>query len=57
VVPKILISIDKETHHDILYLGSSDYVISKDLYELLDLKHMEKCSIYLLLADDSTKKA
>ena len=55
-IPKILISIDKETHHAILDLGSSVSVISKELYELLNLKNMEKCSIDLLLADDSTKK-
>ena len=54
-IPKILISIDKETHHAILDLGSSVSVISKELYELLNLKNMEKCSIDLLLADDSTK--
>ena len=55
-IPKILISIDKETHHAILDLGSSVSVISKELYDLLNPKNMEKCSIYLLLADDSTTK-
>ena len=56
-IPKILIFIDKETHHAILDLGSSVFVISKELYELLNLKNIEKCSINLLLVDDSTKKA
>lgn len=56
-LPKILITIGKETHHAILDLGSSVSVLSKDLYDLLDLKPMEKCSIDLLLADDSTKHA
>jgi hypothetical protein len=37
-IHKILISIDKETHHAILDLGSSVSVISKELYELLNLK-------------------
>jgi hypothetical protein len=55
-IPKILISIDKETHDAIQDLGSSVSVISKELYELLNLKNMEKCSIDLLIADDSTKK-
>lgn len=56
-LPKILITIGKETHHAILDLGSSVSVLSKELYELLELKTMEKCSIDLLLADDSTKHA
>ena len=56
-LPKILITIGKETHHAILDLGSSVSVLSKDLYDLLDLKPMKKCSIDLLLADDSTKHA
>jgi hypothetical protein len=55
-IPNILISIDKKTHHAILDLGSSVSIISKELYELLNLKNVEKCSVYLLLADDSTKK-
>jgi hypothetical protein len=54
-IPKILVSIDKETHHAILDLWSSVSVLSKELYDFLNLKNMEKCSIDLLLADDSTK--
>ena len=46
-IPKILISIYKETHHAILDLGSSVSVISKELFDLLNLKNMEKCSIDL----------
>ena len=56
-LPKILITIGKETHHAILDLGSSVSALSKDLYDLLELKSMEKCEIDLLLADDSTKHA
>ena len=56
-IPKILIAIDKETHHAILDLGSSVSVLSKELYDLLNFKNMEKFSIDLLLVDDSTKKA
>ena len=41
-IPKILINIGKETHHAILDLGSSVSVLSKDLYDLLELKSMEK---------------
>jgi hypothetical protein len=57
-IPKILISVGKESHHAILYLGSSINILSKELYDLLDLdKKLEKCDIDLLLADDSTKHA
>jgi hypothetical protein len=56
-IPKILIVIDKETHHAILDLGYSVSVLSKELYDLLHLKYMEKCSIDILLVDDSTKQA
>jgi hypothetical protein len=36
-------------------LGSSVNILSKELYDLIDLaKKMEKCDIDLLLADDST---
>jgi hypothetical protein len=39
-------------------LGSSVNILSKELYDLLDLdKKLEKCDIDLLLADDSTKHA
>jgi hypothetical protein len=55
-LPKILITIGKETHHAILDLGSS-VSVSKELYDLLELKTMEKCSIYILLVDHSTKHA
>jgi hypothetical protein len=41
----------------ILDLGSSFSVLSKELYELLELQNIEKCSIDLLLADDSIKHA
>jgi hypothetical protein len=51
-LPNILLTIDKETHHAILDLGSSVSILSKELYELLELKHMEKCSVDLLLDDD-----
>jgi hypothetical protein len=55
-IPKILIVEGKESHHDILDLGSSVNILSKELYDFLDLdKIMEKCDIDLLLADDSTK--
>jgi hypothetical protein len=56
-ISKVLASIGKETHHAILDLGSSASVLSKELYELLELQHIEKCSIDLLLADDSIKHA
>jgi hypothetical protein len=58
VDPKILIDVGKESHHAILDLGSSVNILSKELYDLLDLdKKMEKYDIDLLLADDSTKQA
>jgi hypothetical protein len=56
-IPKVLVTIGKETHHAILDLGSSVSVLSKELYELLELQNIEKCSIDLLLADDSIKYA
>ena len=56
-VPKVLVTIGKETHHAILDLGSSVSVMSKELYEVLELKNLEKCSIELSLADDSIKYA
>jgi hypothetical protein len=56
--PKILIAVVKESHHAILDLGSSVNILSKELYDLLDLdKKLDKCDINLLLADDSTKHA
>jgi hypothetical protein len=54
-IPKLLVTIVKETHHAILDLGSSISVLSKELYELLELQNIEKCSIDLLIADDSIK--
>jgi hypothetical protein len=57
-IPKILIIVGKESHHAILDLGSSVNILSKELYDLLDLgKKLEKCDIDLLLTDDSTKHA
>jgi hypothetical protein len=47
-IPKVLVTIGKETHHAILDLGSSVFVLSKELYELLELQNIEKCSIDLL---------
>jgi hypothetical protein len=56
-IPKILIDVGKYSHHAILDLGSSVNIISKELYDLLDLdKKLEKCDTNLLLADDSTKQ-
>jgi hypothetical protein len=56
-IPKVLVTIVKETHHAILDLGSSVSVLSKEIYELLELQNIEKCFIDLLLADDSIKHA
>ena len=56
-LPKILITIGNETHHAILDLGSSVSALSKDLYDLLELKSIEKCEIDLILVDYSTKHA
>jgi hypothetical protein len=56
-IPKALVTIGKETHHAILDLGSSVSILSKELYELLELQNIEKCSIDLLLTDDSIKHA
>jgi hypothetical protein len=56
-IPKVLVTIGKEAHHAILDLGSSVSVLSKELYELLELQNIEKFSIDLLLADDSIKHA
>jgi hypothetical protein len=53
-LPKILISIGKETHHAIQDLGFGVSVLSKEIYDLRELKTMEKCSIYLFLAHEST---
>jgi hypothetical protein len=56
--PKNTYCVAKESHHAILDLGSSVNILSKELYDLLDLdKKLEKCDIDLLLADDSIKHA
>jgi hypothetical protein len=39
-IPKVLVTIGKETHHAILDLGSSVSILSKELYELLELQHI-----------------
>ena len=54
-MPKVLVTIGKETHRAILDLLSSVSVLSKESYEVLELKHLEKCFIELALADDSIK--
>jgi hypothetical protein len=51
--PKVLVTIGKETHHAMLDIGSSVSILSKELYEFLELQNIEKCSIDLLPADDS----
>jgi hypothetical protein len=57
-IPNILIVVGKESRHAIFDLGSSVNILSKELYDLLDLDNkMEQCDIDLLLADDSTKQA
>jgi hypothetical protein len=56
IIHQILIVVGKELRHAILDLGSSVNILSKEIYDLLDLdKKLEKCDIDLLLADDSTK--
>ena len=39
LIAKVLVIIGKETHHAILDLGSSVSVLSKELYEVLELKN------------------
>ena len=56
-IPKVLVTIGKDTHHAIVDLGSSVSVLSKELYEALELKNLEKCSIGLALADNTIKHA
>ena len=56
-IPKVLVTIGKETHHAILDLGSSVSVLSKELYEVLELKNLEKCSVEFALADNTIKHA
>jgi hypothetical protein len=50
-IPKILIAIGKESHHAILDLGSSVNILSKELYDLLDLdkKWKSVTLIFILL--------
>jgi hypothetical protein len=51
-IPKILIAVGKESHYAILGLGASVNIISKDLYDLLDLDKNWKSVImifYLLM--------
>ena len=40
-IPKVLVTFGKETHHAILDLGYSVSVLSKELYEVLELKNLE----------------
>ena len=47
----------KETHHAILDLGSSVSILTKELYEVLELEKLKKCSIELELADNSIKNS
>ena len=56
-IPNVLVTIGKETHHTILDLESSVSVLSKELYETLELKNLEKCSIGLALSDNTIKHA
>jgi hypothetical protein len=56
-IPQVLVTIGKGTDHAIFDLESSVSILSKKLYESLELQHIEKCSIDLLLADDSIKHA
>ena len=48
-IPKVLVTIGKETHHAILDLGSSVSVLSKELYEVLELKNLENALLNLHL--------
>ena len=56
-IPKVLVTIGKETHHAILDLGSSVSILSKELYEVFELNNLEKCSVELTLADNTIKRA
>jgi hypothetical protein len=40
-IPKVVVTIRKETHHAILDLGSSVSVLSKEIYEFLELKNIK----------------
>ena len=48
-IPNVLVTIGKETHHAILDLGSSVSVLSKGLYEVLELKNLENALLDLHL--------
>ena len=37
-IPKVLVTIGKETHHALLDLGSSVSILSKELYEVFQFK-------------------
>jgi hypothetical protein len=56
-IPKVLVTIGKETHHALLDLGSSVSILSKNLYDVLELRNIEKCSTTLTLADDTITHA
>jgi hypothetical protein len=47
-IPKILISVEKESHHAIIDLGSSVNIPSKELYDLLDLDRKKWKSVILI---------
>lgn len=49
-ISKVLVTIGKETHHALLDLGFSVSILSKNLYDVLELKNIEKCSTTLTLA-------
>ena len=50
-IPKVLVKIGKETHHAILDLGSSVSILSKELYEVFELKNLENAlsNLHLLM--------
>jgi hypothetical protein len=50
-IPKVLVTIGKETHHAMLDFGSSVSVLPKELYELLELQNIENALLtcYLLM--------
>jgi hypothetical protein len=47
-IPKILVTIGKESYHDILDLGSSSCILSKELYDLLGIHKKMKKSVILI---------
>ena len=46
-----------KTHKNFTKMDSSVCVLPKELYKVLELKNLEKCSIELALDDDSIKHA